>query len=266
MALPADFFGNFLGREQALGFRTAILLSGFPAAVVCTPDYEQGAARGKKGRVTLPMMRERKNHMKFVAAICSVMLSATMLSYPSATQPGGFAISEVVTITKELGKQLEWPADKITDLVVNLEKAVQEDLYKKEVEQRAVTAVFVYKATEAGLILKIMRGSGLITFKDGKKAAEISLKSSSLGAQIGGSAEWGVGLVMGLTDMSRFGGEYSGSVRKATAVDTTTYAGVILTPSSNAGGKDTHRLFMVTTGRGLSAGVGGAKVTITPSW
>jgi hypothetical protein len=233
-------------------------------AVVRIPSHGKGLGAGERCS-DLRNKRERKNNMKLVAATCSVILSATLLSYPSATRPSGFAISEVITITKELGKKLEWPADKITDLVVNLEKAVQEDLYKKEVEQKAVTAVFVYKATEAGLILKIMRGSGLITFKDGKKAAEISLKSSSLGAQIGGSAEWGVGLVMGLTEMSHFGGEYSGSVRKATAVDSSTSSGVVLTPSSNAG-KDTHQLFMVTTGRGLSAGVGGAKLTITPSW
>jgi len=186
------------------------------------------------------------------------------LSLFSTSQPAGMGIGEIVDIVKGLGKTLEWTNDKIGELVMTLQREVEVDWYKKEAEQKAVTAVFVYRATEAGLVLKIMKGSGLVTFKDGPKGGEISLRSTSVGAHIGGSAEWGVGLVMGTVDKNSFGGEYSGSIRKATAVDSSTNTGVMLVPPNSSGGKISHQIYLVTIGRGLSAGTGGAKIIITP--
>jgi len=179
-------------------------------------------------------------------------------------QGGGYTGDEVLTITKELAKNLEWPADKVGDLVANIKKAMQGEIYKQEVEPKAITGVFVYRATEAGLILKVMRGSGLATFKSGRKAAEISLRSTSVGAHIGGSAEWGAGLVLGLKKDSDLGGEYTGSARSAVAIDESSSYGVLFTPS--AGGSESHSIFVVITGRGLSASAGTSKMTITTSW
>ena len=129
-----------------------------------------------------------------------------------------------------------------------------------------MTGVFVYRGTEAGLLLKFMRGYGLVSFKGGRQAAKIRIKGKSFGAQVGGSAEWGVGLVMGLNDTSLFGGDYTGSTKRATAADETVNYGELLTPSYDAGSKDIHHIFLVITGRGLSAGVARSELTITTSW
>jgi hypothetical protein len=204
--------------------------------------------------------------VRHIAILTVVIMTAVVLSLPSTARTGGFGIDEIITITKELGKQLEWPADKTGALLTNLNKAMEDDWYKKEVEKKTVTAVFVYRATEAGLLLKVMRGNGLVTFKDGRKAAEFSIKSTSFGAHIGGSVEWAIGLVMGPADPSNFGGDYSGRMRRATAIDSNSSDGVVLIPSDSIEGKNTRQIFLVVSGRGLSAGTGGAKLTITPSW
>ncbi len=147
------------------------------------------------------------------------IILAALGSQPSSGPGSAYDINEIIAVTKELGKSLDWPDDKIGDLVANIKKAAQGDIYKQEVAPKGVVGVFVYRATEAGLILKVMRGSGLVTFKAGRKAAEISLRSTSVGAHIGGSAEWGAGLIVGLKKDSDFGGEYSGSSRSAVAID-----------------------------------------------
>jgi hypothetical protein len=193
------------------------------------------------------------------------VILAALVARPSSGQGGAYDLNEIIAITKELGKSLDWPDDKVGDLVANIKKAAQGDIYKQEVAPKGVVGVFVYRATEAGLILKVMRGSGLVTFKGGRKAAEITLRSTSVGAHIGGSAEWGAGLIVGLKKDSDFGGEYSGSSRSAVAIDESSSYGALLTPSATSS-TDTHAIFVVITGRGLSAGTGGTKLTITTSW
>lgn len=122
-------------------------------------------------------------------------------------------------------------------------------------KRKPVSAVFVCRTTEAGLIYRRSSGYGLVTFKGDKEAVEIKLKSSSFGVQIGGSAAWGIGLVMGLKDASHFGGTYSGDEKSATAIDETASGGAVFSNSSYAESKNAHDIFLVITGRGLSAGV-----------
>ena len=204
--------------------------------------------------------------MRHAAALALLTVAAVALSLPSTAQRGGYQISEIVTIAQDLGKQLECPEEKIGSLLTNLKKAVEDDSFKTEAAKRNVTGVFVYRAAEAGLLLKILRGHGLVTFRNGRKAGEFTVRSTSFGAHVGGSAEWCIGLVLGLTDQAKFGGDYSGRMRRATAIDSNSADAVIFTPSASPEGAETHQIFLVVSGRGLSAGTGGAKLTITPAW
>ncbi len=188
-----------------------------------------------------------------------------LAALPSNGQGRGYDLDQIVALTKELGKAQDWPEEKISDLVINIKKAAEGDIYKQEVAPKGVVGVFAYRATEAGLVVKIMRGTGLVTFTSGRKAAEITLRSTSVGAQVGGSAEWGVGMIVGLKKDTDFGGEYSGAAHDAVVGDDTSTIGALLT-STAGNGTDPHAIFVVKTGRGFSANAGGTKLTITRSW
>jgi hypothetical protein len=174
----------------------------------------------------------------------------------------GYTQDEIISITKDLGKKVDMSEDRIGDLVRNFSLVSEQDEFKAATKGRAISAVFVYRSTEAGLLYKRMSGHGFVTFRQGK-TAKIKLTSSSLGAQIGGSAEWGLGLVIGLNDFSHFGGNYAGRKKSATAADSTTAWGDIFSNSGYSESSKIHDICFILTGRGLSAGIGKGKITIS---
>ncbi len=174
----------------------------------------------------------------------------------------GYTTGQISKVFDQLAEKGKFAADKRKELKDLMEVVIARKWFKAKTKKRPVGGVFVYYAGEGGFIVKFMNGDGHASFKGGKQQGKVHLKAWSAGAQVGGSASWGVGLVLGLKKVEHFGGEYSGSVKGATAGDAATRGAVVL----RKGGKRTHELALITVGRGLSAGVGGAKLTITPDW
>lgn len=162
----------------------------------------------------------------------------------------------------ELAKKARFAVDKREELKNLLEVVMARKWFKSAAKKKPLRGIFVYSAGEGGFIVKFMNGDGYASFAGGKQAGKVHLKAWSAGAQVGGSASWGVGLIMGLRRKSHFGGDYKGSVKGATAGDAASRGAVLLRKE----GKRAHDVALITVGRGLSAGVGGAKMTITPDW
>lgn len=183
-----------------------------------------------------------------------------------AARTGGYNNSQIVKTFNTLAEELEVPDKEREVLKKQLRKKFASGLYQQTVKHRAVKAVFVYKATEGGLLVSFMKGRGLITFNKGLRAAPIMLESWSAGALAGGSTQWGIGLVMGLRDPDHFGGEYSGDVSAAAAPDTRRSSEVLLSFSRDRRGERSHDVLLITVAKGLSAGVAVTKLTIKPRW
>jgi len=202
--------------------------------------------------------------LRLLAMTAAIVVSASGAAAVDAAE--GYDAGMVLRLTEKLARKLEMPEEQKATLLENVRKTVKEEWYKKQVTRRPVMAVFVYRAGEGGLLVKFMKGEGLITFRSGRKAANIDLKSWSAGAQAGGSAVWGVGLVMGLKHPNHFGGDYRGKVQTATAGDKTAQSGTLLSLDDDNQGRKAHDILLIMAAAGLSAGVGGAKMTITPGW
>ena len=138
--------------------------------------------------------------------------------------------------------------------------------YTELVAGRPVSAVFVYRSTEAGLLYKRRSGHGTIVFRNPSATVPLRLSGSSFGASIGGSAEWGVGLVLDLKENRQFGGNYEGEERGATAADSTAPSVARFSNAAYVDAGKAHELLLIVTARGLSAGVANGKITLTPEW
>jgi len=200
-----------------------------------------------------------------VGAALSVALAAT-----SAQAGGkGYTTAEVLATAKKLARKHGAPADVQRKLVEVLGEELKNDSYRKAIRQHPPRAVMVYKVSEGGFIVKYLQGKGLISFQGGTQAAPIKLKSWSVGAQAGGSTQWGAGVVLGLKKQDDFGGEYRGSgVKHATAVESTAEGNAsVLTLAGRRVMDRLHDLFLVVvSAKGLSAGVASAKLKISPAW
>jgi hypothetical protein len=199
---------------------------------------------------------------RYIAA--GIISLAICLSIPTpSSAESGYTNDEIIAIARDLGQKIEMSDLKISNLVENFKQVCKRDEFKQAAKDKAISAVFVYRATEAGLIYKKMSGGGFVFFKQNGKSSKIKLDSSSLGAQIGGSAEWGLGLVIGLKNPEDFGGAYSGRRKSATAMDSTTAWGEVFSNSSSAESNKAHDIILILTGRGLSAGNSRGKLVIT---
>jgi|WetSurMetagenome_2_1015567.scaffolds.fasta_scaffold341185_1 hypothetical protein len=199
---------------------------------------------------------------RYIAA--GIISLAICMSIPIlSSAESGYTNDEIIAIARDWGQKIEMSDLKISNLVENFKQICKGDEFKQAVKDKAISAVFIYRATEAGLIYKKMSGGGFVFFKQNGKSSKIKLDSSSLGAQIGGSAEWGLGLVIGLKNPADFGGAYSGRRKSATAMDSTTSWGEVFSNSSSAENNKAHDIILILTGRGLSAGNSWGKLIIT---
>lgn len=202
--------------------------------------------------------------MKRNYIILFIFLSIGASSFPTFIHAANYSKDEIIKIAENLGKKKNLPEDKLTLLIEGLKKNLIKSWFTKLEKNRPVKGVFVYHAGEGGFIVKYMKGDGLISFKEGKQAATIHIDSWSAGALIGGSTVWGVGLVMGLKNISHFGGEYGGLVQSAIATDNSATNASVFGLTEE--GEKSHDICLIFSGSGLSAGVGGGKLTITPDW
>jgi len=198
--------------------------------------------------------------MKFVKGTGCVENDPKATAGP-ANDSGGYSEAEVEALVQSLGEQHSLSKEKLLTLTRSVSTHLSSPELQKVIAAKPIRAVFVYNAGEGGLVVKFMSGKGLATIRGGHSAAKISLKSVSAGAQIGGSAMWGVGLMMGLKKESDFGGDYTGEMKGATAAELTAGRPLVLTREHMP-----QELWVFTTGRGLSAGVSGVKLTVVPEW
>src|SRR4030042_3324956 len=140
-----------------------------------------------------------KNKGRGVLSILLFLASALALA-------GSYAPSEIVAEVKNLARKMDLAPYKAAELVQKVETALQRTELKEEIQNKPVNAVMVYSSAEGGLVVKIMKGQGLVSFKDGRKNAPIYLKSVSAGAMIGGGAQWAAGPVLGFTNEGELGG------------------------------------------------------------
>ncbi len=197
-------------------------------------------------------------------AIVALFVVAALPSVSSAQT--GYTNDEIISLIRSLGTKLEAPADKLADLTRNFKRAAADDSFKAMINYRPIVGLVLFRAVEAGVVYKRRSGSGLALFKATGRTVEIQVSGSSLGASIGGSAEWSLGLLVDLKDPHDFGGTYAGREKVATAAGSTTTRAASLTNADYVESGKVHDLIVIVSGRGLSAGVSNAKITITPEW
>ncbi len=175
----------------------------------------------------------------------------------------GFTREAIEFEARSLMNRMEITRDVSYKLTKRLSAALEDSALSKTIDARGVGAVFAYAAGEGGVFVNYMEGDGLISFIGARQIGPVSLNSWGIGAMIGGSAQWGIGLVIGRVDEENFGGRYKGGVRTATAWEAATRAIMYF---SRTKGEETQEIYIISTGRGLSAGVGGVIMSITPAW
>jgi hypothetical protein len=198
---------------------------------------------------------------KLIIFLLSVVIVISFL--PADSFAAGFTREAIEFEARSLMNRMEISRDVSYKLKNRLSAALKDTTLSEVINSKGVDAVFAYACGEGGVVIKYMGGDGLISFIGGRKAAAISLKSWSIGAMIGGSAQWGIGLVIGRADENDFGGDYKGGVKAATAWESATTGMLFLRHNQ---GESDHDLYIISTGRGLSAGVGGIIMSITPGW
>ena len=162
----------------------------------------------------------------------------------------------IVGAARELSEKIGTPIDKAQPALDRL----REKLGDAGLASR-VAAVVAYQMGEGGLIVKVKKGKGMVRFKRGGENF-LMLKSVTVGANVGGSSEWGVGVVVDLQKDAAFGGKYKGKMTGATAGD----ASVAVNDLHRSDVSDptfANRLILIGSASGLSANAGEAELTVT---
>lgn len=179
-----------------------------------------------------------------------------LTTFAAAPARAEWSGEQIDKIAQELAQKLAAPLDKVQPALARLhEKVASEGLAAR------VAGVMAYHLGEGGLIVKLKKGNGYVRFRRGGEAA-LTMKSVTVGANVGGSSEWGLGLIVDLQSEAAFGGKYKGKETGATAID----ASVSVNDLRRAEVWDpamAHRLILIGSASGLSANAGHAELTIT---
>lgn len=116
---------------------------------------------------------------------------------------------------------------------------------------------------EGGFVVKLRKGTGLAAVLGVSSNLPLEFRSVTLGAQIGGGAEWGFGLILGLRTPRCFGGEYQGDTRGAAVGDKSVSITKLVKRSIDATDLSYHELYLIGSTLGLSAGAAFGNLTIT---
>lgn len=154
----------------------------------------------------------------------------------------------------ELSTKLAIDGPAQVELREKLDKLLADPTFVGEMNERGVQAVGVYRWGEGGLVVKIARGDGTVRFAGESTDRRFDLEYTSVGAQVGGSASWGVVLALGLPSIEGFEGSFTGDVANATAIDES--AGTFTLT------KGERHLWFVGVAEGLSANAGEGKLTL----
>ncbi len=202
---------------------------------------------------------------RLLALAAVITLAAPALADDSMVALDDYTPAEVQKVTKAMAKKLDMPIEDRIELIDRLESKLKKKAFKRWTRGRPIRGVFAYSLKEGGLVVKWTKGRGKAAFKGGPSDVDIAMKATSVGAQVGGSKQWGIGLVIGLKRLPAFGGQYKGNIRQATAIS----AGHVVTELRRADlddEKDHHRVLLLAVATGLSASTGGTKLKITVDW
>jgi hypothetical protein len=194
--------------------------------------------------------------------IAIVYLACIMLAFAArgAAAREGYSDEEIVSVANQLAKQLAMPEDKRETAKSRLATVLKDPKWRAKHGDLPVRGVFAYQMGEGGVIVKVKKGKGLLRWQSGGSAS-LQLKSVTVGAQIGGSSEWGFGLVLGIGNPDLFGGDYDGSTVSATMGGVGT--NMMELTRKNAVGPAAHKVYLIGASSGASANAGGGKLTIT---
>lgn len=199
-------------------------------------------------------MRDRQRGTIPALAIGVALLAGA----PGAARGEGLGAKEVVATAGRLAQQLGMPPDKRALVERRLASLMQDARFRAKYGNAPVRGVLAYQMGEGGFVVKVKKGHGLARLEGDAGDVKLLFKSVTVGAQIGGSSEWGLGLVLGLTSPRVFGGDYSGGTVTATMAESGT--GMMELTSKQA--MDGHKLYLIGTASGASANAGGGKLTI----
>lgn len=187
---------------------------------------------------------------RFLCALAALSITVGTSATASADN---FSKAEVLDTAKELAKQVRMPSDTRHQVLKKLKKVLRQKRFRR------IQGVFAYQIGEGGFLVKFLKGSGQARIKGADKTWRIGLEATSFGAQVGGSSEWGIGLITNLDDPKHFGGIYKGSKKGAVAIET----GLTIARMFQDDPDEEHDLYFIGASKGLSAGVATAKLTIS---
>ncbi len=160
---------------------------------------------------------------------------------------------------RALADQIAMPWDQRQAVETRLHELLADGKWKQEIGSQPIQGVIAYHLGEGGLIIKVKKGTGRVRFLSGEEH-ELVLKGVTAGAQVGGSSEWGVGLIVGLPDTGSFGGSYQGTtVSAGLATLGTGISQLTLKHKANA---PFHSIYLVSTASGATANAGGGALDI----
>jgi hypothetical protein len=193
-----------------------------------------------------------------VVSVISLFCFALLSPVPASC--GGFVTDEICHEAKVLMNRLDIPRDVSYPLASKLRADLDGPAFRDILSSRGVHAVLVVQSRGGGIVVKVMRGDGLVSFNGGQRAVPFTLASWTAGVMIGGSAHWSVGIVTGLASEKDFGGDYTGTVKGAIAAESHVSGWAVFT---STGGAEKHEIHLISTGRGLSANIGSGKMSIS---
>ncbi len=183
---------------------------------------------------------------------------ALTLAAATPARADGLPAKEVLATASRLARALGMPPEKRVLVERRLAALMDDARFVAKYRTTPIRGVLAYQMGEGGFVVKVKKGRGLVRLDGDGADARLALKSVTVGAQIGGSSEWGVGLVLGLTTPRAFGGDYSGGTVAATMAESGT--GMMELTSKQA--MDAHKVYLIGTASGASANAGGGKLTI----
>ena len=193
------------------------------------------------------------------AVTAAVAIGVALLAFaPTDARAEGMSAKEVAATAHRLAERLGMPQDKRALVERRLAALMEDARFRSKYGTTPIRGVLAYQMGEGGLVVKVKKGHGLARLEGEAGDEKLVFKSVTVGAQIGGSSEWGLGLVLGLTSPRIFGGDYSGGTVGATMAASGT--GMMELTSKQA--MDGHKVYLIGTATGASANAGGGKLTI----
>lgn len=196
--------------------------------------------------------------MSRTAVIPALAIGLATLAAPSPARAEGMSAKEVAATAHRLAEHLGMPPDKRALVERRLAALMEDARFRAKYGTTPVRGVLAYQMGEGGLLVKVKKGHGLAHLEGEAGEARLRFQSVTVGAQIGGSSEWGLGLVLGLTSPRVFGGDYSGGTVAATMAE----SGTSMMELTSKQAMDGHKVYLIGTASGASANAGGGKLSI----